>query len=177
MGVSPLNPNIADMLTKGKHVDEGIDDAEDTSRNMIIKKESGGVQINVSKTKRSKKSKAPKDARIAMKRQVKGIKSKICKKKGFKENTLTVKFKLSEIHAKAGTFPDFALFIKDNVHSPDVRNAANYAGKYITFIKGNLADKFFTEEGISFDPKEFFICENGVDLTELQSSRLADIEG
>ena len=169
------------MLDKVVHVEEIVTfDVDETGRNMTIKDEVDhvikGVQINVTKAKKTKKNKAPKDTRMAMKKRIKGTKSIKGSKKGFKENTLTVKFKLSEIHAKAGTFPDFALFIKDNVHSPDVRNATNYAGKYITFIKGNLADKFFTKKGISFDPKEFFICENEVDLTELQSSRLSDID-
>ena len=32
-------------------------------------------------------------------------------------------------------------------------------------MKGNIADKFYTE-GISYNPRDFYMCENEIDLTE-----------
>ena len=63
---------------------------------------------------------------------------------------MTVKVKLSDIQRKAGTIPDFAFFIRDNVHDPKARPACPHAGKYITYMKGNLSEKFFSKSGISF---------------------------
>ena len=87
-------------------------------------------------------------------------------KKGFKDNFLTIKFKLSDIQARAGTIPDFALFLKDNVHSPDAKPSAPHAGKYLAYIQGEITDKFFSKTGISFNDDDFFLCKNEVDLAE-----------
>ena len=73
----------------------------------------------------------------------------------------TVKFKISGLQSE----PDFALFIKDTVHTPGLKNSAKTAGKYIAFFKGDLAKHFFTD-GIKFNPNEFFLCENELNLTE-----------
>lgn len=94
------------------------------------------------------------------------IKTEAAAKKGFKDNVLTVKFKLSSIQSKAGKIPDFALFIKDSVHNPLSRNAAGHAGKYITYIKGDLSNNFFSNDGIKFDHENFYICKTDVDMTE-----------
>lgn len=90
-------------------------------------------------------------------------------KKRFKDNVVTVKFKLSILQSKVGTIPDFAIFIKDDIHDRNAKPPAGHAGKYITFAKGNIADKFFSEEGISFNQNEFFICKNEIDLEENRS--------
>ena len=55
---------------------------------------------------------------------------------------MTIKFKLSEMQTNAGKLPDFALFVKNDVNSSDVANSANHAGKYVSFVKGNMAEKF-----------------------------------
>ena len=86
-------------------------------------------------------------------------------KKGFKANVITVKFKLSEIQVKAGQVPDFALFVKNDVHDHKAPNAANHAGKYISYVKGDIADIFYNQ-GISYNPKKFYMCENELDLDE-----------
>ena len=92
-------------------------------------------------------------------------KNSFAAKKGFKMNFLTVKFKLSELQVKAGRAPDFALFVKNDVHDPKTVNAANHAGKYMSYVKGDIGEIFYNK-GISFDPKKFFMCENAVDLSE-----------
>jgi hypothetical protein len=51
-------------------------------------------------------------------KEKKGEKSDRAAKNGLKDNFLTLKVKISTLHCKAGTCPDFALFVKDNVHDP-----------------------------------------------------------
>ena len=87
-------------------------------------------------------------------------------KKGFTNVFLTVKFKLSALKTKAGTVPDFALFVKDDVHDATVVNSSKYAGRYMSFVKGNMRDKFFSKQGISYNPDDFYMCENEIDLKE-----------
>ena len=121
------------------------------------------------KAKKKTKAKA-KDSRIDIlaikKTEKKPPKSDRAAKKGFKDNFLTIKFKLSDIQARAGTIPDFALFLKDNVHSPDAKPSAPHAGKYLAYIQGEITDKFFSKTGISFNDDDFFLCKNEVDLAE-----------
>ena len=93
----------------------------------------------------------------------KSKKSDIAAKKGLKDNFFTLKFKISSLHSRAGSCPDFALFVKDNIHVPTVHHATAFAGKYLTFTKGNLCTKFFSKDGISYN---FFLCQNEVDLAE-----------
>ena len=87
-------------------------------------------------------------------------------KKGFKDNYQTLKFKISSINTKAGSSPDFALFVFDNVHDPASKPSTPHAGKYLTYMKGNISTKFFSKQGISYNPKDFYICENEIDLSE-----------
>ena len=87
-------------------------------------------------------------------------------KKRFKENFQTIKFKVSIVQPKNGTVPDFALFIKDDLHSPEAIPPSHHAGKYLTYIKGDKTKKFFSKEGIAFNQKEFFLCENALNLKE-----------
>ena len=80
-----------------------------------------------------------------------------------KDNFLTIKVKLSTLHTKAGTIPDFALFVKDSLYDPKNNHPAPFAGKYLTYIKGDICTKFFSKEGISYKPSDFFICDNAFD--------------
>lgn len=152
---------------------------------MVAEKSSDQVQEvdknSAHKRKQTKKDREPKDAPNKKKRQskpikevrkniVKKAKGQVAKsdenaKKGFKSNFITIKLKLSTVHLKAGTTPDFALFVKDNVHSPDAIPPSQHAGKYLAFINGNLTKDFFSR-GISYDPDQFYICQNEVDLKE-----------
>ena len=72
---------------------------------------------------------------------------------------------MSDIQTKAGQIPDFALLVKDDVHKSTSKNAASHASKYITFIKGDISNKFFGK-GISYNPDEYFICKNEINPTE-----------
>ena len=87
-------------------------------------------------------------------------------KKRFKDNFKTIKLKVEIIQPKNGTVPDFALFIKDDLHSPEAIPPSNHAGKYLTYIKGDITKKFFSKRGIAFNMQEFFLCENALDLKE-----------
>ena len=87
-------------------------------------------------------------------------------KKQFKDNFLTLKNKIDSVQQKAGSEPNFALIMFDNVHRPDVRGAAAHAGRYLVYTKGDISSRFFSEAGIKFDPDEFFVCENGIDFKE-----------
>jgi hypothetical protein len=117
--------------------------------------------------KRKRTQKTVKEKRME-KKPVDEDRSPATIKKCFKDNTLTVKVKLSDIQRKAGTIPDFAFFLKDDVHDPKARPACPHAGKYIAYMKGNLSKKFFSKSGISFlsSPNEFFLCANDADFTE-----------
>ena len=118
--------------------------------------------------KTSKRNEPPSKTRKAAVEKKKNIhitKSAAAAKKGFKDNVLTIKFKLSDIQVKAGQIPDFALFVKDDVHKSTSKNAASHANKYITYIDGDISNKFFGK-GISYNPDEYFICKNEIDLTE-----------
>jgi len=86
-------------------------------------------------------------------------------KKNFKSDFITLKFKLSQTHLRAQTVPDFALFVLDNVHSPEAVPPSQHAGKFMTYINGSMADKFFGD-GIVYDPNKFFICKDEVGLKE-----------
>ena len=122
------------------------------------------------KKSKKKTNKKAKDSRIDIlkikKTEKKPPKSDRAAKKGFKDNFLTIKFKLSDVQARAGTIPDFALFLKDNVHSPDAKPSAPHAGKYLAYIQGDITDKFFSKTGISFNDDDYFLCKNEVDLAE-----------
>ena len=125
------------------------------------------------------------DENVAKKGKKKGKKKKTDRaaKKGFKDNFITIKSKLSEIHSKAGTLPDFALIVKDNIHVPKDNRSALHAGKYMVYTKGDICDKFFSPDGICFNHKEFFLCENEKDLAEdkvlpvLQAKKLCSKSG
>ena len=93
-------------------------------------------------------------------------KSERAAKKQFKDNFLTLKNKIDSVQQKAGSEPNFALIMFDNVHRPDVRGAASHAGRYLVYTKGDISSRFFSETGIKFDPDEFFVCENGIDFKE-----------
>ena len=118
------------------------------------------------------KKKARKSTKVVRKDLAGKIKAKKDKKsdeaakKGFKNVFLTVKFKLSALQTKAGTVPDFALFVKDDVHDATVVNSSKYARRYLSFVKGNIRDKFFSNQGISYNPDDFYMCENEIDLKE-----------
>jgi hypothetical protein len=121
-------------------------------------------------SKRRKKTKSAIESRKAAVDEKKKTKTKLPKtdagaKKGFKDNFLTVKFKLSDIQSRAGKIPDFALFIKDDLHKPSSRNAVGHAGKYLAYMKGDICEKFF-KKGIAFHPDEYYICDNEVDMKE-----------
>ena len=88
------------------------------------------------------------------------------RKKAFLDVFKTLKKKINEIHANNGTVPDFALIVKNNLQSPDVKNAAQSAGKYLTFAKGEICDKFFSKGGISFHHDKYFLCKNTTDMAE-----------
>lgn len=116
-------------------------------------------------TKRNEPPSKTRKAAVEKKKNIHITKSAAAAKKGFKDNVLTIKFKLSDIQVKAGQIPDFALFVKDDVHKSTSKNAASHANKYITYIKGDISNKFFGK-GISYNPDEYFICKNEIDLTE-----------
>ena len=98
----------------------------------------------------------------------KKVRSDRATKKSFNDNVNTVEVKLSAIQAKHGKLPDFAVFVKDSVHDPDVNNPAKTAGKYICFMKGNICDDFFSKKGISFHPDKHHLCKNELDMKEDQ---------
>ena len=50
------------------------------------------------------------------------------------------------VQSKNGTGLDFALFIKDDLYLPEVIPPTNHAGKYLTYIKGDITKKFFLKE-------------------------------
>ena len=121
--------------------------------------------------RKTKKRKTAKEAREALVKVAKDKaeekeRSDRAIKKSLKDNFLTLKVKLSLLHTKAGSCPDFALFVKDTVHDPDAPNPAAFAGKYLTYSKGDLCTKFFSKGGISYNPDDFFLCKNDVDLKE-----------
>ena len=126
----------------------------------------GGVS-NSTTVKKKKKEKTTKEARLCKKPLNKGRKAATIKKT-FKQNTLTIKFKIHDIQQKAGKDPDFALFIKDNIHDPKALPPCPTASKYITYTKGSLSKKFFSKAGISYHrcPQDFFLCSNEIDFTE-----------
>ena len=140
------------------------------------------VQIDTSSDRNKKKRKTAIESRNEAKKKrdsEPSKKSEAAAKKGFKDNVLTVKFKLSSIQMKAGKTPNFALFIKDDLHHPEARNAAGHAGKYIAYMKGDICDDFFSKKGIKFHPDNFFICKNDTDLIEdkllpLQKANISD---
>ena len=142
---------------------------EDTSKN--VEEETPNIE-NVSVGKKGKKVKGTttKKAReeVLKRNNEKKERSDRATKKAFNDNVNTVKVKLSAIQAKHGKLPDFAVFVKDSVHDPDVNNAAKSAGKYICFMKGNIADDFFSKKGISFHPDKFHLCKNELDMKEDQ---------
>ena len=81
------------------------------------------------------------------------VKSKRATRKGMKDNFLTLKFKISSLHIRAGTIPDFNLFVKDNLHDPSAPHPAAHAGNFMTFTSGNVCDRFFSG-GILYNPNE-----------------------
>ena len=121
-------------------------------------------------TNEKKKSKNnPRNVRIDISKKMKEnetTKKSEAAKRGFKNNFLTVKFKLSSLQFKAGKVPDFALFVKDDVHEVTGTKSAKHAGKYIGFVKGSIGKNFFSEKGISYNPENFFMCNNEIDFQE-----------
>ena len=119
--------------------------------------------------KQNKKNKSQADNRRDIVEKLKSkdlpVKDDATIKKNFKSDFITIKFKISQTHLRAQTVPDFALFVLDNVHSPDAVPPSQHAGKYMTYINGSMADKFFAE-GITYDPNKFFICKDEVGWKE-----------
>ena len=131
---------------------------DSNKRKRVFGSTSGGQKkrtVNSTKNVRIDLSK-----KIKEKQSVK--KSKVAKKK-FKNNFLTIKFKLSSLQQKVGEVPDFALIVKDNVHEVTATNSAKHAGKYLAFVKGDIGKKFLSEQGISYNPEMFYLCENEID--------------
>ena len=128
---------------------------------------SGGV-TNSTNVKKKKKEK---EARLHKKPLNKDRKAATIEKT-FQQNTLTIKFKIHDIQQKAGKDPDFALFIKDDIHDPNSKALPVYqtASKYITYTKGSIAKKFFSKAGISYHrcPQDFFLCSNEIGFTEIK---------
>ena len=85
-----------------------------------------------SSTNKEKKSKNnPRNVRINISKKLnenETAKKSEAAKRGFKNNFLTVKFKLSSLQFKAGKVPDFALFVKDDVHEVTGTRSAKHAG-------------------------------------------------
>ena len=46
------------------------------------------------------------------------------------------------------------------------KNTARHAGKYISYVKGDIQQKFYSKQGISYDPKIFYVCDNEIDFEE-----------
>ena len=167
---NPVQENEVDIVevadTDADQVQGNIQEVENNStpNRKRNNKDSGP---NDAPKKKKKQSKPIKEVRkdIVKKAKDQGAKSDENAKKGFKSNFITIKLKLSTVHLKAGTTPDFALFVKDNVHSPDAVPPSQHAGKYLAYINGNLTKHFFSR-GISYDPDNFYICQNEVDLKE-----------
>ena len=157
--------NLADLPEDSDEVDIRQIENESTPANNKSKNDKA---VKVVEKKRSCKSLKAVRANVSenIRAGKNSKKSKEAAKKGFKRNFLTVKFKLSGIQLKSGTIPDFALFVKDNVHEKTATNSAKHAEKYLSFVKGEIGERFYSEKGISYDPKDFFICENDVDLEE-----------
>ena len=142
---------------------------ENTPINNKRKQADATAETSKSKRRKSVTNKTVIEARKSHVKDVKkkkGEKSDRAAKKGLKDNFLTLKVKISTLHCKAGTCPDFALFVKDNVHDPKAPHACAHAGKYLTYTKGNICTKFFSKAGISYNARDFFLCENEVDLVE-----------
>ena len=140
---------------------------EDASKN--VEEETPNVEnVNVGKKGKKVKGKTTKKAReeVLKRNNEKKVRSDRATKKSFNDNVNTVKVKLSAIQAKHGKLPDFAVFVKDSVHDPDVNNPAKSAGKYICFMKGNICDDFFSKKGISFHPDKYHLCKNRLDMKE-----------
>ena len=169
---SNANKGIQDDVTE-KHARDNVEAANITEEM---------VQIDTCSDTNKKKRKTAIESRNEAKKKrdsEPSKKSEAAAKKGFKDNVLTVKFKLSSIQMKAGKTPNFAIFIKDYLHHPEARNAAGHAGKYITYMKGDICDDFFSKKGIKFHPDHFFICKNDTDLIEdkllpLQKANISD---
>ena len=77
-----------------------------------------------------------------------------------------MKRKIVDLQTKNGQIPDFALVVKNNLQPENVKNAAPSAGKYLTFTKGSLSDRFFSNDGIKFNPEEYFLCKNVDNMIE-----------
>ena len=176
-GMVEVNGNEMDVVsgTSGQMTNETTPACHDkTNRHVDGRRDTEGLKRRredvSSHVKRKSKRKSPKEVRIDLKGLInsndKQEKTKKASKKGFKNNFLTIKFKLSGMQVKNGAVPDFALFVKDDLHENDVQNPSKHAGKYLSFVKGKIGDSFFSKQGISYKPEEYFMCENGIDLAE-----------
>lgn len=94
------------------------------------------------------------------------IKTETAARKAFLNVFRTLKKKLDNLHSKNGQVPDFALIVKNSVQPSNVKNAARSAGKYLTFTKGSLSDRIFSQDGIKFHPDEYFVCKNADTMME-----------
>ena len=56
--------------------------------------------------------------------------------------------------------------LKNSVQPSNVKNAARSAGKYLTFTKGSLSDRIFSQDGIKFHLDEHFVWKNADTMME-----------
>ena len=117
-----------------------------------------------------KRKRSSKRKNIEKHRKSKTIKKVDKSKRAFvqsvKNGFLTIKFSLKHLQSKNGLDPDFLLIMKNNAQKKQKRNSSHLAEKFLTFGAGSLKERFSSGVGVKFNPREFFILQNGENFDE-----------
>ena len=93
-------------------------------------------------------------------------KTKRAVQQSFKKGLLTIKNNLKYLQPKNGLSADYLLIIKNNSQTIEKHGSSTSATKYITLTEGDLKAKFFSKEGVAYNPTDFFLMKKDETMEE-----------
>ena len=121
------------------------------------------ITVKTFKTYFGKPTQSPRTVKKTIKSKPK---SKRAAQQSFKNGYLTLKNNLKYLQVKNGFCNDFLLIVKNNSQNIEKFGSSKSATKYLSFGAGTLKSKFFSSEGVSYNPTEYFLVKDDETLDE-----------
>ena len=67
---------------------------------------------------------------------------------------------------KNGLIQDFFLIVKTNFQNVEKFGSSKSDSKYLSFSAGSLGSKFFSTEGVAYNPIDYFIVKDDATIDE-----------
>ena len=93
-------------------------------------------------------------------------KSKRAVQQSFKNGFGTLKDSIKYLQVKNGLPQDFLLIVKNNSQNIKKFGSSKSASKYLSFGAGSLGSKFFSTEGVAYNPKDYFLVKDDATIDE-----------